>query len=386
MRLKLSNILFFGILLQLISTQGILTFNFFKLFGYWELKSLIHPIAVVIILIYFSLKIFYKQKIKVSSIDVMLFLYLGLSTIMLILNAQGIKPAYLAFREVFLLFILIFIYSQESIDLVKWRKLLKIIYYLTLLNILFVGLTYVMGPKNYMLFVTGNFYWPIDPEYLFKISNFNIFWRSPALIGSAGAVAFFGLISFFLFTQDEIYNKKKWLPLILVFLSFIRSAYLVLGIYLLLKFFYKKKNWLKLKNRFVYILALMLLLIYPLFKYNIFSATSIYMRIDNWINNIDTDFNLFFGGSLGKVGAAARGEGFIATLDSYWLLLLMSIGIIGIFLSLLFVYEKAKHKMQILFFTIAFFMAGFFITLTQSIPFLVLFPLLFIKKVKPDTE
>jgi RsiW-degrading membrane proteinase PrsW (M82 family) len=110
------------------------------------------------------------------------------------------------------------------------------------------------------------------------------------------------------------------------------------------------------------------------------------MRIDNWINNIDTDFNLFFGGSLGKVGAAARGEGFIATLDSYWLLLLMSIGIIGIFLSLLFMYEKAKHKMQTLFFTIAFFIAGFFITLTQSIPFLVLFPLLFIKKVKPNTE
>lgn len=379
MKLKLSSLLFLGILLQIISTQGIMTFNFFKLFGHWELKSVLHPFAVLIILGYFILKVFHRRKIKISIIDVLLFLYLGLSVIMLIINANGLKSAYIAFREVFLLFIMVFIYSQECIDIVKWRNLLKIIFYLTLINLFFIGLTYLLGAKEYMLLVTGNFHWPLDPEYLFKISTFSVFWRSPALMGSAGAAGYFGLISYFLFQQDEVYKKKRWFPLLLVILSFIRSAYLALVIYLLLDFFSKNKNWVKLKNMLPYILPVSALIIFPLFKYNILSMASIGFRINHWINDIDTNFNFLFGGALGKIGGAARGEGFVETLDSYWLLLLMSVGFIGVLLSLLFIYEKAIKNRQILFFTIAFFIAGFFITLTQSIPFLVLFPLLFLE-------
>jgi len=386
MKLKLSNLLFFGILLQIISTQGIMTFNFFKLFGHWELKSVLHPFAVIIIIGYFILKVFYRKKIKISIIDILLFSYLGLSVIMLVINVNGMKSAYIAFREVFLLFIMVFIYSQECIDIVKWRKLLKIMYYLSLINLLFIGLTYLLGAEEYMLLVTGNFHWPIDPEYLFKISTFSVFWRSPALIGSAGAVGYFGLISYFLFKQDEVYKKKRWFPLLLVILSFVRSAYLGLVIYLLLDFFSKNKNWAKLKNMLPYILPVSALIIFPLFKYNILSIVSIRMRINHWINDIDTNFNLLFGAAFGKVGGAVRGEGFIGTLDSYWLLLLMSIGLIGVLLSLLFMYEKAIKNRQILFFTIAFFMAGFFITLTQSIPFLVLYPLLFLKKSRNENK
>lgn len=379
MKLKLSSLLFLGILLQIISTQGIMTFKFFKFFGQWELKSVLHPLALVIIFSYFILKVFHRKKIKISVIDVLFFFYLGLSVIMLVINANGMKSAYIAFREIFILFIMIFIYSQECINIVKWRKLLKIIFYLSLINLLFIGLTYLLGAEKYMLFVTGNFHWPIDPEYLFKISTFSVFWRSPALMGGAGAVAYFGLISYFLFKQDEVYKKKRWLPLLLVVLSFVRSAYLALVIYLLIDFFSKNKNWVKLKNMLPYILPVSALIMIPLFKYNILSIVSIRLRIYHWINDIDTNFNFLFGGAFGKVGGAARGEGFVETLDSYWLLLLMSIGLIGVFLSLLFMYEKAIRNRQVLFFTIAFFIAGFFITLTQSIPFLVLFPLLFLK-------
>ena len=57
----------------------------------------------------------------------------------------------------------------------------------------------------------------------------------------------------------------------------------------------------------------------------------------------------------------------------------LSSGIIGVLLSSLFIYEKSKNNNKFLFILIAFILAGFFVNLTQSIVFLVLFPMLFLK-------
>ena len=62
-----------------------------------------------------------------------------------------------------------------------------------------------------------------------------------------------------------------------------------------------------------------------------------------------------------------------------WLFLLFSSGLTGIFLSMLFIYEKSKKTNKFMFILISFFLAGFLVSLTQSIVFLVLFPMLFIK-------
>ena len=101
-------------------------------------------------------------------------------------------------------------------------------------------------------------------------------------------------------------------------------------------------------------------------------------RFELWSIDYELEYNYLFGGAIGNVGAGARGEGFIATLDSYWLFLFFSSGIIGVFLALTFILEKSRNTNKFLFTLIAFGIAGFFVNLTQSIVFLAMFPLLFI--------
>ena len=131
-----------------------------------------------------------------------------------------------------------------------------------------------------------------------------------------------------------------------------------------------------------YIPIVLLFLIWPLYNSNLLSSESFFMRIDHWVNNISMKFNWFFGGAIGKVGGAARGEGVIATIDSYWFLILMSTGVLGISLIIIYLYEKSLGNQQLKIILIGFFFACFFVTITQSMSFLVLFPLLFLKN--PD--
>ena len=97
-------------------------------------------------------------------------------------------------------------------------------------------------------------------------------------------------------------------------------------------------------------------------------------------------FNILFGGAIGNVGGGVRGGGFIETLDSYWLFMFLSSGLVGIITVILFIYEKRKKQNKFLFILISFLLSGLFINLTQSIVFLVLFPLLFIKIKNDDSE
>jgi hypothetical protein len=64
-------------------------------------------------------------------------------------------------------------------------------------------------------------------------------------------------------------------------------------------------------------------------------------------------------------------------------LMIISSGLIGVIISILYIYEKSKKNNRFLFILTAFFLSGFLVNLTQSIVFLVLFPMLFIK-IKED--
>lgn len=387
MKLSLNKIIYFLILLQIISTQGILTFNVFKLLGNWEIKSLLHPLSIILLIFFVIVYRIKKNSIKLTPIDVFLFLYFFLSFIILLINTKvDLLSAYFSFREVFLIVILIFIYQQITLKKLYWNKLLNLLHILVIANIIFVCLTYFLGPEKYMELLTGRFIWPTDHEYKFKISNFFYFWRSPGLIGSAGNVGYFGLISYFLFDQDEKYKTKKIFAILLAILGFVRSVYLVLIIYWVIKFLLTKRILKKMQYVLPYVLPFTPIVIYILYDKGILDLRSLFMRIDHWIEDMPHDFNLLFGGSIGKVGAAVRGEGFHATLDSYWLLMLISVGLVGIFLLLLFVYEKAKGNNKLMYALLGFLVAGLFITFTQGIVFLVLFPLLFIKHSKLETD
>lgn len=377
MKLKLNKVFFYALVLQVIATQGIFTFFVFDLIGNWELKSLLHPLSFLIIVIVFVLRSLHR--ISFTVIEFIFFIYLFAEFIVLFFNVSELSAGYLSFREVFMLFILIYIYNNTYIPRKKWNKILKVIYVFVIANIFFVGLTYVLNADDYMRLITGRFYWGMDPEYKFKISNFYIFWRSPGLVGSSGSLAYFGLLAYFLMDRQNEYKVKKWFAVILVAICFTRSAYLVLILYMMINFITNKENFSKIVLFLKYASPFIFIGVLYLTQYRLFSFESVLMRIDHWINDMNISYNIFFGGAIGKSGASVRNLGFVSVLDSYWLYMLYSIGIIGILLMFLFFYEKIYGIRKLAIFTISVSIAGIFITLTQAIPFLVLFPMLFLK-------
>ncbi|WP_157691231.1 hypothetical protein [Polaribacter sp. Hel1_33_78] len=297
----------------------------------------------------------------------------------MLFNIDSLESAYIVFREVYFVFILIFIFSQIEIRQEQWNNVLNLIFYLLILNSIFILLTNYLGPEKYMMMITGKYQWGIDPEYKFKISNFYKFWRSPALIGDAASVGYFSVIGYLLMDQNEKFKNKKYIALFPLVFSFVRSAYIVFFIYEFLKFFTKKKNLKILVLIFKIGMPLLLIFGFFLSKYDVLSLESLQERFYLWGNETEIEYNSLFGGAIGNVGGGARGQGFIATIDSYWLFLLFSSGLMGIGLTILFVYEKSIKTNKFLFILISFLFAGLFVSLTQSLVFLALFPLLFVR-------
>lgn len=377
-KLDLSIIAFIGLIIQIFSTQGILTYNFFKLLGLWQLKMFLHPIGVMLVLGSFLIKVIKNEQKSVKTETFLLFYYLFFQYIFIItLGKFSLSSFYYSFREVVLILLLIAIYPFFNFNLKQFELITKILFCLVVLNILFIFLNFYLGVEKYMLLMTGRFYWTTDPLLNFKISTFlGILPRSPGLIGESAAVGFFGVFSFF-FIRNSKLKKYIWLPLLLVFLSLTRSAYLVIFLFFIFKIFSKRKNF----KKFIYFSPTILVFFFFLEKLNLLSAKSLWMRVDNWLNKVKLESNLFLGGNLNNIGTAAPiGSGFAATMDSYWLLVFHGIGILGICLVIYFLVKKVGYKKNKLFFLIAISTAGIFVTLTQSIPFLVFFPLLSIKK------
>ncbi|TXD54234.1 MULTISPECIES: hypothetical protein [unclassified Polaribacter] len=376
MKLKLEKILYASILFQIIATQGILVFLMFNFLGNWELKKLVHPVSFFLILLFFVFKA--KKGFLITQVDIIFFGYFSLLFILLLYNASSLQSVYFAFRELFWLFILVFIFAQTELNQKQYNKVLNLIFYLVIINIVFIGLTYVLGSEKYMKLLTGRYQWGIDDDYKFKITTFYKFWRSPALIGNAASVGYFGLFAYFLMDTQVKFKYKKYFAIVLIICSFVRSVYLAIFIYEFLKFITKKKYLKIIVLVFKILIPVLILVSFFLSKYNIFSISSLSERIKLWTNNINVEYNLIFGGAIGKVGGAVRDAGFVSVLDSYWLLILLSSGFLGIIISSLFIFEKSKKTNKFLFILLGLSFAGFFVSLTQSIVFLVLFPMLFI--------
>tara|TARA_B110001450_G_scaffold256035_1_gene285192 strand:+ start:1106 stop:2170 length:1065 start_codon:yes stop_codon:yes gene_type:complete len=345
--------------------------------GNWEIKKIIHPVSFFLVVIVFIVKS--SKKIKITILDILFFGYFLILFTVMFFNINNLESAYIVFREVYFLFILVFIFSQVEIRQEQWNNVLNLIFYLLILNSFFILLTNYLGPEKYMKMITGRYQWGIDPEYKFKISNFYKFWRSPALIGDAASVGYFGVIGYLLMDQNKKFKNKKYIALFPLIFSFVRSAYVVFFIYEFLKFFTKKKNLKSLVLIFKIGAPLLLIFGFVLSKYDILSLDSLKDRFYLWGNKTEIDYNPFFGGAIGNIGGGARGQGFISVIDSYWLFLLFSSGLIGVSLTILFVYEKSIKTNKFIFILISFLFAGFFVSLTQSLVFLALFPLLFIR-------
>lgn len=379
MKVKLHNFLFFSILFQVFSTQAVVTYNILKPFGYGQLKSLVHPLGVFLTIWYFVSRCNKFYKVKLDAFEILFFGYFTLVFLFLVFNVNSLENFYIVFREVFLIFILIFIYRQGGLPLALWHKILKVLYVLCIVNIAFVALTFILGPEEYMKLISGRYVWGLDPELKFRITNIKFLWRSPALIGDSAASGLFGVLTLFLFIKDEKYKKKIFIPLLLVLLSFTRSIYLTLVVFLFLNFITQRKNLKILTLALPYIGVLLFLIAIMLYKLNLLSVESLILRFKLWAESVNVDFSWLYGGSIGKVGGSVRDQGFLAILDNYWLLMLISSGLIGIVIVLLFFYKNSFNNRYLHLMLIAFLISGLFVTLTQSMTFLVLFPLLFLK-------
>jgi len=337
------------------------------------------PIAVFFILFYFFLGKMGKGYLKITQVDFALFAYFLFSCFFLFKNFSGVESTYIAIREVFLIYILIFIFNLVEISYKQWEYILKFIFLLTILNIIFVFLIFFIGWEEYTKLLVGETFWGIHPEYKFKFSDFfrkSYFelYRVPALIGESAAVGHFGLISFFLLKDHKKFKILAYLSLILVVFCFTRSVYVVIILYFFLLGLTTNKRFARLV---LYSLPCFPILAFALFKFNLLDITSLLMRFDFWSELMNVKFNPVYGGAIGTVGLASEADGFETVIDNYWIFLLFSIGIIGLVLCLLFFYEKTKNKSDLVIITISFFISGLFITLTQSLVFVSLFPLLF---------
>lgn len=386
MRFNLSILLFWGVVLLILSTQGILMFNVFKLFGAWELKSVIQPLGVLLVAVYFIINKL-NNPIRISQIDFILFGYFALSFILLLINAESIESVYIGSREVFLIFILIFMFRQLTLSENQWNWIARLVFLLVLANIFFTFLVYVIGLVPYMKLLTGEFFWGNHPIYKFKISNFlhsNLF-RVPALVGEAATLGHFGVFAFFLLNKHEKYKKLSYLSLILVAFCFIRSVYLIVILYWIFIGLSTSKRAVKFV---LYSLPILPVALVVMVKYGLFDLRSLIMRFDYWQTNILVEYNFIYGGAIGEVGKATTSGGFEDTIDNYWLFLLFSIGIIGIVLAFIFLYEKSRSIKEVFFMTLAVCISGFFITLSQSMVILVMFPMMFMyyKDLKKRSE
>jgi hypothetical protein len=379
--IKKTNILIFGIFTQLFATQSILMFNLFDLANFWQIKKFLHPAGVGLAILY--VVILKKHKKTYSAIDTLLALYLLVYLILSIPNHEDLASFYYTIRDNFMVLALIMIYSNTKIKPKVWLVFLKFILVFVLLNICAVLVNFIIGYEDYMELVTGRFVWGHDPEYNFKISFFYNFIRSPGLIGESANLGYFGLFSLWFFLKSKEFNKYAIFPFLLALLSFTRSVYLSLFLVFLIRVFNNRQVLKFLIKYFWVIFSLILFFVVLLYSYNIFEAESLFMRIEDWGKTAKPVSSYLFGGELGKIGTAVIEADGQSILDSYWLTTFLSFGVLGVILIVSFINSKhSKHSkdIELSVFLIAIGLSGFFVTLTQSITFLVMFPLIFLKK------
>jgi hypothetical protein len=279
-----------------------------------------------------------------------------------------------------MVFALIMIYSNAKIKPKVWMGFLKFSLAFVLLNICAVLVNFIIGYEDYMELVTGRFVWGNDPEYNFKISFFYNFIRSPGLIGESANLGYFGLFSFWFFLKSKTFNKYAIFPFILALLSFTRSVYLSLFLVLLIRVL-NTKQVLKFLLKYMWVIfSLIFFFVLVLYNYNIFESESLFIRIEDWGENAKFSSSYLFGGELGKIGTSVIEGGGPNVLDSYWITTLLSFGILGVILIVSFINNKQSKDIELSVFLIAIALSGLFVTLTQSMTFLVMFPLIFLKK------
>ena len=335
----------------------------------------------------FTFVLLYKNKNFVLKVfDVVLIAYLLALLVAAAISGIEASSVFYAFRELVLLFALVLLAENTHISKSDIKAINRLLFVLVILNLAAVFYTYMVGPEVYMKTLTGRYFWPKDPKYFFTISTFYDFWRSPGLVGQFADLGLFAVLSFFIFIRHKASKLFIGAALLLTLVALSRTAYVPLVIYVLYYLLTAQKV-LKFLIKYYYVLFLLLVpAFWILFQKKVFSPESLLMRFEFWNDIIhQSDFSWFFGGRIGTVGQASELGWFSKVLDSYWIYLFLSSGIIGIILAFNFFFERVMAYRLLSVVAVGFFVSGLFTTLTQSYSFLLLFPFLFLK-LKPEAD
>ena len=384
MNISLQKVVVFCLMLCIISTQGMLNFFVLNWLGDGGLKSLVPPISMALL---FTFVILNKNRSFVlKGFDLFLILYILILLVVAAFSGLQASSVFYAFRELLLLFVLILLAENIEISKADASAINRLLFILVVLNLAAVCYTYFVGPEVYMKTLTGRYFWPKDPKYFFTISTFYDFWRSPGLVGQFADLGLFAVLSCFIFLRHQASKLYIGAALVLVLLALSRTAYVPLLIYLLYYFLTGQKI-LKLLIKYYYVLfILMIPIVWMLFRKQVFSTESLMMRFEFWDNIISaSDYSWFYGGRIGTIGQASELGWFAQVLDSYWIYLFLSTGLIGIVLVLNFFFERVLSYRLLSVIALGFLVSGLFTTLTQSYSFLLLFPFLFLK-IKPESN
>ena len=335
----------------------------------------------------FTFVLLYKNKNFVLKVfDVVLIAYLLALLVTAAISGIEASSVFYAFRELVLLFALVLLAENTHISKSDIKAINRLLFVLVVLDLAAVFYTYMVGTEVYMKTLTGRYFWPKDPKYFFTISTFYDFWRSPGLVGQFADLGLFAVLSFFIFIRHKASKLFIGAALLLTLVALSRTAYVPLVIYVLYYLLTGQKV-LKFLIKYYYIFFLLLVpAFWILFQKKVFSPESLLMRFEFWNDIIhQSDFSWFFGGRIGTVGQASELGWFSKVLDSYWIYLFLSSGIIGIILAFNFFFERVMAYRLLSVVAVGFFVSGLFTTLTQSYSFLLLFPFLFLK-LKPAAD
>ncbi|MFW6008252.1 MAG: hypothetical protein ACOCP8_03205 [archaeon] len=393
-KLDIINVFFsIGLIFVLFSTQGILNYFILSKLGLGFLKSYYLEIGFFFILLSFILKIIIKtDDIKFTKVEFLLLLYIFFINIIMVYKINNISAILYSFKEVSLIFIIILIYKFFD-DSIKEKKHFIVVTLLifSILNLASVFLSYIIGYREYLEFLTGEVFYANSEVLNFKVSHFYSYLRSPALVGNSASFGFFSFFSFIIILNS---SKKKYciIPLLNGILSLTRSVYLSFFIFLLFAFVQiirKKKHELTYKKILIIILAIILFIIFlssyflniqdsysNIINYlqNITMSESLYARFNVWNNIIHQNVNKTFidiliGGGYGYLGTANNFHGsrsYLSIFDNAWLFLYFNIGIIGIALVIIYFISREKNNINIIFMIISISASMYFINLFQG--------------------
>ncbi len=384
MNISMQKVVILSLMLCILSTQGMLNFYVFNWLGDGGLKSAVPPFSIFML---FTFVLLYKNKnFILKGFDVLLIAYLLALLVMAAIAGIEASSIFYAFRELALLFVLILLAENTHISKSEINAINRVLFVLVMLNLAAVFYTYMVGPEVYMKTLTGRYFWPKDPKYFFTISTFYDFWRSPGLVGQFADLGLFAVLTFFIFIRHQASKLFIGAAFLLTLAALSRTAYVPLVIYGLYYILTGQKV-LKFLIKYYYVLFLLLIpAVWILFQKKVFSPESLLMRFEFWYDIIhQSDFSWLFGGRIGTIGQASELGWFSQVLDSYWIYVFLSSGLIGVILTFNFFFERVMAYRLLSVVAVGFFISGLFTTLTQSYSFLLLFPFLFLK-LKPDTD